>query len=78
MAVSSILETEVTVIDDELVRVGGTGSYKGEIGGRISHHSFFRDVLATGTPGVIENVRDAFECSNCDKRECCGELANIA
>lgn len=78
MAISSILEVEVTVVDNRLIRVGGTDYYKKDIGTKISHDSYFKDIISTGKPGIIEDVKDAFECHKCDKRGICKELANLA
>lgn len=77
-AVASIIEAEVTVVDSELIRVGGTGIYAEGIGEKISHFSFFEKVMNTKKPGVIEDVHQEFTCANCERREKCKELANIA
>ncbi len=78
LAISSILDAEVTVIDDKLIRVGGTGEYQQQIGKKISHDSFFQRVLSTGKPGIIKNVKKEFACSNCERYLYCKELANLA
>ena len=36
-AIASILEADVTVVDNELVRVAGTGVYADEIGKNVTH-----------------------------------------
>lgn len=78
LAVSSILEAEVTVVDSELIRVGGTGSYLEQTGQKISHDSFFKRVLQTGKPGIIRDVKEEFTCHGCESRDTCKELANLA
>ena len=40
-AIASILEADVTVVDNELIRVAGTGSYAEEIGKTVTHGNFF-------------------------------------
>lgn len=77
-AVSSILEADVTVVDSELIRVGGTGSYREAIGEKVGHAVFFSDVIHTGAPGIIRDVRIEFICHNCEKKSKCKELANLA
>lgn len=77
-AVSSILEVEVTVVDNELERVGGTGVYEYEIGKKISHLSFFQKVIDKKQSGIINNVKNEFQCNECEKKDTCRELANIA
>jgi len=77
LAISSILEAEVTVIDANLIRIGGSGSYANKIGQKISHSSFFQNIIDTGRPGFIRDTRQALPCSSCQQRAGCMELANI-
>lgn len=76
-AVSAILDGEVTIIDDSLIRIGGSGSYEHQIGQPISHTSFFQEILKTGKPGIIYDVRAEVWCSSCEKRDTCREMANL-
>ena len=76
-AVSSILEAEVTVVDRNLIRIGGTGEYAGEVGKRIAHETFFQQIIDTGRPGTITDVRKSLSCRDCEKRDTCRELANL-
>ena len=76
-AVSAILDGEVTIIDDDLIRIGGSGIYEERIGQPISHTSFFQKILKTGEPGIIPDVRAESWCVSCEKRETCRELANL-
>ena len=77
-AISSILESEVTVVDSELVRVTGTGAYAVRTGYRVSHGTFLNQVLQTGNSGMITNVKEDSNCKDCDHRETCKELASLA
>lgn len=77
-AISSILESDVTVVDIELIRVAGTGSYADEIGNTVSHGNFFNGILLTGESGIITNVEGDPTCIGCEKRAFCKELANLA
>ena len=76
-AVSAILDGEVTIIDDALIRIGGSGSYAERIGQPISHTSFFQKILKTGEPGIIPDVKAEEWCNSCEKRHTCRELANL-
>ncbi|GAA0182055.1 hypothetical protein SH2C18_45010 [Clostridium sediminicola] len=76
-AISSILEVEVTIVDDELVRIGGTGIYKENVGKKVAHGSFFQSILENGKPGIIKEVKKEFSCDKCDAKNKCKELANI-
>ncbi|MFV0313489.1 MAG: sigma 54-interacting transcriptional regulator, partial [Anaerotignum sp.] len=77
-AISSILEADVTVVDNELIRVAGTGNYAVEIGNTISHANFIRGILKSGASSIIINVAEDETCSGCEKRAYCKELANLA
>ncbi len=77
LAISSILEAEVTVVDGNLVRVGGSGSYSNHIGQKISHSSFFQNIIDTGRSGFIRDTRQSLPCSSCPRRAGCHELASI-
>lgn len=77
-AIASILESDVTVVDNELIRVAGTGDYLAEIGSTVSHGNFFQKVLSTGEYGIIRDVAEDPNCVGCEKRSYCRELANLA
>ncbi|UQZ88742.1 transcriptional regulator [Deltaproteobacteria bacterium Smac51] len=78
LAISSIIDAAVTVVDRRLIRVGGTGEYLGQIGRTVPHDSFFRRILSEGTPGIIRDVRREFVCHVCENSGNCRELANLA
>lgn len=77
-AIASILEADVTVVDQELIRVAGTGNYLNDIGNAVSHANFFETILQTGTSGIIRDVNNDPNCVGCEKRAQCQELANLA
>ncbi|MEG0091321.1 MAG: hypothetical protein RSA20_05840, partial [Oscillospiraceae bacterium] len=56
-AVAAILDTEVTVVDSDCIRVAGTGGYADTVGQSISHGAFFEKIIKTHKPGIIRNVR---------------------
>lgn len=78
LALSSILEATVTVVDSELVRVGGSDDYACQLEQKISHADFFARVLKSGQPDFIKDVRQEWHCSDCAKRDDCKELADMA
>lgn len=78
LAVSSILDAAVTVVDNDLIRIGGTANYSGQIGEKINHTAFFRDVLESGRPDFIRDVRKEKRCSDCPGQGSCEELADMA
>lgn len=77
-AIASILEADVTVVDNELIRVAGTGNYAEEIGNTVSHGKFFERILFSGESGIIMDVTQDETCIGCEKRSYCKELANLA
>ncbi|SHK26718.1 sigma-54 interaction domain-containing protein [Paramaledivibacter caminithermalis] len=76
-AIAAILEVEVTITDQECIRIAGTGIYEREIGKKVPHTSFFRQILNTGNMGMIKDVKKEFGCKKCEKNYYCLELANI-
>ena len=78
LAISSIVEAAVEIVDSDLKRVGGTGEYALRIGETIDHTAFFSHVLRTGKPGLIKDVKREMPCRDCEHRTSCKELANMA
>ena len=77
-AIASVLDADVTVVDNELVRVAGTGVYADEIGKTVTHGNFFNQILQSGENGIITDVMMDANCLMCEKRATCKELANVA
>ncbi len=78
LAVASIVEAEVTVVDSQLTRVGGTGLYADQSGTQIAHTSFFEQILKTGQPGLMHDIHESKACAACALRDECPELADLA
>ena len=77
-AIASILDVDVTIVDNELVRVAGTGIYADEIGETVTHANFFHHILVSGESGSIMDSMADLNCKGCEKRTTCRELANVA
>ncbi len=75
--ITDVLELSVTIIDEEGVRIGGTGLHAESIGRPIPDGSFFREVLVTGNPGFIPGTDNNSACKNCTTSACCQELATM-
>lgn len=75
--ITDVLEIAVTIIDEQGVRIGGTGLHAESIGQPIPDGAFFREVLATGKPGFIPGTGDNSACKNCTTAFCCQELATM-
>ena len=78
LAISSILEAAVTVVDKDLKRVSGTGPFADSVGEHIAQGAFFQQVLQRGEPGVVSHIREEDVCGDCLRRDSCKELANVA
>lgn len=76
-AISSILNVEVTVVDHNMYRVAATAKYP-DVGQRIRHASFFKKIIATQKPSIIENSALSEICRQCSDRLHCAECADIA
>ncbi|WP_392566220.1 sigma 54-interacting transcriptional regulator [Utexia brackfieldae] len=77
-AISAILNVGVTVVDKDLVRIGGTNLYSEQIGKVINHGAFYRKVIETGQPGIMTKSQHNVLCAQCAFCQECTELADIA
>lgn len=75
--ITDVLELSVTIIDEECIRIGGTGPHAESIGRPIPCGSFFRQVIASGQPGFIYDKEGRSACQNCDTSLLCQELATM-
>lgn len=75
--ITDVVELSVTMIDEEGIRIGGTGPYAESVGRPIPSGSFFRDVLVKGEPGFISEKACSSVCQNCATSLCCEELATM-
>lgn len=77
-AISTVLNADVTVVDEKLVRIAGTNLYSNQIGQTISHAELYRKVLISGQPNVMIKKAKYTSCCQCILFEECRELADIA
>ena len=52
-AIASVLTVEVTIADERLRRIAGTGRYAGKVGDRLVKESAFAAVLREKTKGAF-------------------------
>lgn len=76
-AVTSVLSLPVTVTDDTLVRVAGTGIYKSRIGYPVPSGSVFAKALETGKTIFIADAGNDALCQSCANSSSCQERAEI-
>jgi sigma-54 dependent transcriptional regulator, acetoin dehydrogenase operon transcriptional activator AcoR len=76
-AISSVLEIDVTIVDSNLVRMAGTGTYFEKIGQRLNEYSAFKYSLTTKEELIIEDPKSNKICHECYKNGVCKEFAEV-
>ena len=76
-AIASVLGVEVTIVDDTMRRIAGTGCYAERIGDKLAQDSVFARVLKNGRGFVIANPGEHSACTTCQCRDRCMELAEV-
>lgn len=76
-AMWSVLEMDVTIVDNQMQRIAGTGCHFDTIGHKITDNSVYYEVLHKAKEYVITDVRTNHECKDCDKYDMCRELAQL-
>ena len=77
LAISSILETEVTVVDRNLARVGGTGMFADRVGEQLTRASLFSRMLESGETEMVTHMRGEAPCDVCPCDGDCQELVSL-
>jgi len=75
--IAEVLEVDVTIVDVNGIRLGGTGPHKEKIGQPLPQGSFFRTILASGQPGFIGGSQQEAICRQCELVDSCEELATM-
>lgn len=73
--IADVLGVDVTIIDEECIRIGGTGPHCRNIGQMVPHGSFFQNILKTGEPILNHDIKKEFDCQKCLRRDVCYEQA---
>jgi transcriptional regulator with PAS, ATPase and Fis domain len=76
-AIASVVGVDVTVTDDSLVRIAGTGKYKLSIGEKLNKSGIFAHCLKNNIPYVVRNPNEDKVCKLCGNTDCL-EFAEIA
>ncbi len=76
-AIGNSLDVEVTIIDDNYIRVAGTGKYKKEVGKKIPEYFVSASVIKTGKSYMIDSARDNEICNKCQEHHNCDEKGHI-
>ena len=76
-AIASVVNIDVTIVDDHRVRLAGTGRYSESVGEIVSVNSAFSYALNEGLGFIIENPGEHQACVNCDCKDKCNEHAEV-
>ncbi|MEG2984145.1 MAG: sigma 54-interacting transcriptional regulator [Peptostreptococcaceae bacterium] len=76
-AISSVLEIDVTIVDYNLVRIAGTGTYFHKIGQQLKEYSAFKYSLTTKRELIIEDPKSNKICNECYSSDVCKEFAEV-
>lgn len=72
--IANVIKVDVEIVDANLVRIAGTGIYKGKINEDMSGEGFvYKEVLHTGQAQFIESPGKHRLCAACAKRQGCDE-----
>ena len=75
-AIESVLKIDVTIVDENLIRIAGTGKYINKIGEEISGYAFKKS-LSDKEAIVIDNPKKSVICKECSKFRNCNEYGEI-
>ena len=77
-AIASVLAVEVTIVDEDLRRIAGTGCFAGTVGDKLDKATVFAQVLREGKCFVIANPREDSACKTCEvKKRMCGVCGSM-
>ncbi len=75
--ISSVLEIDVTIFDEDMLRIAGTGRHNESVGQKIAGYTVGQQVILHGKEYVITDVRSDLACEVCEKQPTCLELAQV-
>ncbi len=76
--ISTVSGLDIEVVDNNLVRIAGTGIYSGNVGKSIiSAGNLLNYTLSSGKPLLINNPRENSICHDCKKKHDCKELLSM-
>ncbi len=74
-AIAAVLDMDVTIADENLIRIAGTGFFKNK--STVPRNSVFEKAIKTGRSFVIDNPKENVECIDCENFDKCCEKAEI-
>jgi len=76
-AIEAVLEIDVTIVDDELIRVAGTGIYIQKIGKKVEGYSAFKKSIIEQSTILISDPSCNEICKECYYRLDCKEFSEV-
>nr|WP_330408634.1 sigma 54-interacting transcriptional regulator [Romboutsia weinsteinii] len=76
-AIMAVLGIEVTIVDKDLMRVAGTGTYFGKIGRKVNGYSAFKKSLLEQSTIIIDDPSSDIVCKECYNKDHCTEFAEV-
>ena len=76
-AIVSVINVDITIVDNKLNRISGTGKYVEKTGEKLDDNCLFSYALKKGESFIIENPRQHEACNNCEKKLICNEWAQV-
>lgn len=76
-AILSVLNIDVTIVDEDFIRIAGTGKYIDKIGDKVDGYSAFKKSFIEQVGIFIEDPKDSYICKGCDHVEGCKEFAEV-
>ena len=76
-AMLSVLNIDVTIVDENLERIAGTGTYFNKIGEKVNGYSAFKKCLEEQVLIYIDDAKQNEICKECYNNEHCKEFAEV-
>lgn len=76
-AILAVLDIDVTIVDDKLIRIAGTGRYIDKIGEKLDGYSAFKKSLQEQVSIIIDDPHISTICKECDNKLYCKEHAEV-
>ena len=76
-AILSVLNIDVTIVDEDFIRIAGTGKYIDKIGDKVNGYSAFKKSFTEQVGIFIEDPKNSAICKVCDHVEICKEFAEV-
>jgi PAS domain S-box-containing protein len=76
-AIASVVGVEVTIVDNKLHRIAGTGRYAGNVSDMPIKATLFDQILQSGRGVIIDNPGQNGICLECEARQQCVEMAQV-